>query len=134
MRRPTLNLCIDALAFAAFVFLTTTGVLLRYVLPPGSGHFTSLWGWDRHAWGTLHFWIAVGFLSLLGVHLILHGRWIASMVRGRPREGSAARLALGVVGVIALVALALAPLFSPIEQTPRPRSGHLSAPAQHGPP
>jgi hypothetical protein len=30
MNRPTLNFLIDAVAFVAFVFLTTTGVLSRY--------------------------------------------------------------------------------------------------------
>ena len=44
MKRTNLNLIIDAAGFAGFVFLTATGVLVRYVLPPGSGHHTTLWG------------------------------------------------------------------------------------------
>ena len=43
-----------------------------------------------------------------------------STVRGHPREGSGARFALGLVGLIALMSLALAPFFSPVEVTKRP--------------
>ena len=50
MKRTTQNFVIDTVAFAGFVFLTATGVLVRYVLPPGSGHHTTVWGLDRHEW------------------------------------------------------------------------------------
>ena len=117
MRRPTLNLLIDAAAFVGFVFLVSTGVLMRYVLPPGSGSRTVVWGLDRHDWGTLHFWIAAAFLAVLAFHLVLHGTWILSVLRGRPRQGSGARVALGLVGLLAVLALAAAPLVSPVQQT-----------------
>lgn len=38
MRRTKINLFIDIVAFFGFVVLTTTDVLMRYILPPGSGH------------------------------------------------------------------------------------------------
>ena len=117
MRRPTLNLLIDAAAFVGFVFLVSTGVLMRYVLPPGSGRRTAVWGLDRHDWGTLHFWIAAVFLAVLAFHLVLHGKWILSVLRGRPRQGSGGRVALGLVGLLAVLALAAAPLVSPVQQT-----------------
>ncbi len=116
MRRPTLNLLVDGAAFVGFVFLVSTGVLMRYVLPPGSGTRTLVWGLDRHDWGALHFWIAGVFLAVLAIHLVLHGRWILSVLRGRPRQGSGARVALGLVGLLAVLALALAPLVSPVER------------------
>jgi hypothetical protein len=53
MRRPSSYFIVDALAFAAFVFLAAGGVLMRYVLPPGSGHFTTVWGLDRHEWSSI---------------------------------------------------------------------------------
>ncbi len=117
MNRTRVNFIIDALAFSAFVLLSATGVLLRYVLPPGSGHFSTLWGLDRHDWGHIHFWIAVGLLSTLSIHLLLHWRWAVCVVRGRPREGSGARVALAVVGTLALVGLAISPFFGSVEQT-----------------
>jgi len=116
MRKPTRNLIVDSLAFAGFLLLITTGVLMRYVLPPGSGRRVAIWGLDRHGWGDLHFWIAVAFLALLAFHLVLHWRWIVSVLRGRPREGSGLRVGLGLTGLAAVVALALAPLLTPVEQ------------------
>jgi hypothetical protein len=123
LRRPTLNFLVDALAFAGFVFMVSTGVLMRYVLPPGSGRRTVVWGLDRHDWGTLHFWIAAVFLAVLACHLLLHGRWIVSVLRGRPRQGSGGRVALGVVGLLAVLALAGAPLVSPVERVAPDGSG-----------
>jgi len=38
MKRTRPNFVIDALEFTGYVPLTTTGVLLCHVLPPGSGH------------------------------------------------------------------------------------------------
>jgi len=120
MRRASLNFVVDAVAFVAFVFLTATGVLVRYVLPPGSGHFSTLWRWDRHEWGQIHFWAAVVLMGALGFHLFLHWRWVVRVVQGRPREGSGIRMGLAVVGVTALASLAVAPFFGQVEQTGEP--------------
>lgn len=115
MRRKTVNFIVDAVAFGCFVLLTTSGIVVRYVLPPGSGRFTSVWGLDRHEWGAIHFWIAAIFLGALAVHLFLHWRWVVSVTRDVPREESGVRVALGLVGVFAIMALAVAPLLSPVE-------------------
>ena len=120
VKRTSVNFVVDVVAFSGFVFLTTTGVLVRYVLPPGSGHFSKIWGLDRHEWGTVHFWIAIVFLSTLAVHLILHWRWVVAVIKGRPREGSAVRVWLAVVGIVALIALAVTPFLSNREQTSVP--------------
>lgn len=133
MKRATLNRIIDTLAFAGFVLVTTTGVLLRYLLPPGSGGLhriglgfgaakrpiTLLWGLSRHDWGTVHFWIALGLMIVLTIHLILHWRWIKGSLRGQSRAGSGIRAGLGIVGLATLLALAAAPLLSPTAQAPR---------------
>jgi hypothetical protein len=116
MKRVKLNFIVDIAAFAGFVLLTTTGVLMRYLLPPGSGHYSTIWGMDRHEWGGIHFWVSVLFFSILAFHLILHWRWIASVVTGRPREGSGLRAALGLVGLATVVALASTPLLAPVER------------------
>jgi hypothetical protein len=127
MKRPNLNFIVDYLGFAGFVVLTATGVLMRYVLPPGSGRSTTLWTLDRHEWGGIHFWIAIAFLAVLALHLFLHWRWIVTLMSGRPREGSGARVALGTVGLVALLALAIAPFLSPVERA----SGALRTPGAH---
>ncbi|OGP86840.1 MAG: hypothetical protein A2Y95_01385 [Deltaproteobacteria bacterium RBG_13_65_10] len=120
MRKADLNFVVDVVAFVAFVFLAATGVLVRYVLPPGSGHFSMLWGMDRHEWGQLHFWTAVVLMASLGFHLFNHWRWVVGMVKGPPREGSGLRVALAAIGVMALVGLAAAPFFGRVEQTGEP--------------
>jgi hypothetical protein len=133
MTRTHFNFAIDALAFAAFVLLASTGVLLRYQLPPGSGGLygrgmgrgegqqlvLTLWGWTRHEWGTAHFWIACSLLAVLAVHLFLHWNWIVCVVRGKKVDRSGWRLGLGAVGLGALALFAAAPWLSPIESQTR---------------
>lgn len=129
MKRPTLNFLIDVVAFIAFAFLTTTGVLTRYVLPPGSGRYATLWGLNRHGWGDLHFWVAVVLLGVLALHLLLHWRWILCIVRGQRSEASGPRVALGVVGFIGLVGLVAAPLLAPVERSGTPRQSSALPPS-----
>lgn len=112
MKRSSLILAIDGIAFIGFVFLTTTGVLLHYLLPPGSGRWSTIWGLNRHDWGDIHLYVAMIFFGILSLHLLLHWRVLLNMLKGRQREGSPLRLALGLVGLITLLLVALAPLFA----------------------
>ncbi|MEW6439987.1 MAG: DUF4405 domain-containing protein [bacterium] len=132
MKRSTVNLAVDALAFTAFLLLTASGVLVRYVLPPGSGRFASVWGLDRHDWGEIHFWIAVLMLAALSFHFFLHWRWIVCMVQGRPRQGSGFRVALALIGLVALLAIAAAPFLVPVEKTGVPPQRQGPAGTQPG--
>jgi hypothetical protein len=120
MSKSTTNFVVDAVAFTAFVLLGTTGAVIRYVLPPGTGHFRSLWGMDRHDWGGIHFWIAVVFVSAMAVHLVLHWRWIVSTVKGSSRLGSRLRVALALVGLFLIMGLAIAPYFSSVVESGEP--------------
>lgn len=119
MSRASWNAVVDGICFAAFVLLTSTGVLLRWTLPPGSGHRTTIFALDRHEWGTLHFWTALALFAALSLHLALHWRFVLGVVRGRSREGSWRRAGVGVFGLVALLALAAAPFFAPVEESPR---------------
>ena len=132
MKRSKLNFIFDAIAFVGFVFLASTGVLIRYTLPPGSNRFKTIWGLDRHEWGDIHFWVSIVFLGFLAMHLLLHWRWIVNIITGRPREESGLRVGLGIVGVVCLLALGIAPLLSPIETTIESRSGRNLTEVQHG--
>lgn len=123
MKRSQLHFIIDILAFLAFALMSSTGVLLHYLLPPGSGRFASLWNLSRHDWGEIHFWLAIVLFVLLVIHLLLNWRWIVARVAGHQPEGSMYRIALGLVGLLALLLLAVVPLLMPIETT---------APAGHG--
>ena len=116
MKHNTLNFIIDITAFVGFVLLTTTGILMRYILPPGSGRDSTIWSLDRHEWGDIHFWVSVAFFSVLALHLVLHWRWIVGAVTGRHHKYSGFRAGLGIVGLIAVVALAVSPLLTPVEK------------------
>jgi len=116
MRKSDLNFMVDAVAFGCFVFMVATGVIMEYLLPPGSGQHVSIWGLDRHAWGDIHFWLAVVFLATLALHVYLHWRWIVCVLRRRPSDDSGTRVALGISALVALLAIALAPLVSPVER------------------
>lgn len=115
MKRSTLGNIIDVMAFVGFIFLTTTGILMHYILPAGSKRFKAIWGMDRHDWGNIHFWISVCFLCVLAVHLILHWRWLVNILTGRKREGSRYRFGLGIIGLLGIVAFAVSPLVSPVK-------------------
>ena len=89
MKRGTLLLVVDLLCLLAGMGIAATGLLIRYVLPPGSagrrGGVMSLWSWDRHDWGEAHFWLSAVCVGLLAVHVGLHWTWVCEMVRRRLR-------------------------------------------------
>jgi len=124
MRRVTRNFLVDVVAFVLFVLLATTGVMMRFTLPPGSGRHVGVFGLDRHGWGDIHFWIALSLASVLTLHLVLHWQWIVCAVRGRPSEASGGRALLGMVGLLAAIGLVASPLFAPV--------GTIDVPAGEG--
>lgn len=117
MKRGTVNFSIDAVAFALLVLLATTGLLVHFTLPAGSGHFQTLWGMDRHDWGEVHFWIAMGFLGTLALHLVLHWQWITCMVKGKKANTRTGRVVLAWTALVAIVIVATAPFFSNVKQS-----------------
>lgn len=124
MKRTTLFFTVDAVAFALFVGLVATGALVRYTLPPGSGHFRTLWGLDRHGWGQIHFWLAVVLLAVLATHVFFHWKWIVSMVRGRRQRRPGARSGLALVALAAMIGLVASPFLAPVKESGEPPSSH----------
>ena len=145
MKRSDLNFVVDGLAFAMFVFLITTGAIMEFLLPAGSGHSLTLWGFDRHEWGDIHFWISIAFLSLLALHLYLHWKWIFYVARGRTSRTSNRRAWGVALGTVVVVVGALAILTAPVVEaegaeggrnrrfanTQEPDESHLSREADH---
>ena len=97
MSRTGVNFVLDVVSFLNLLGLTATGIVLKYVLPPGAGYgrgyrggrgggeaseqvreFLSL---GRHDWGDVHFYLAVLFVVLMVLHLVLHWRWIQCYVK-----------------------------------------------------
>jgi hypothetical protein len=128
-RRTTANFVVDIAAFGAFVLLAATGLVERFVLPAGTGRFQSVWGMNRHEWGEIHLWIAWFLMLILAAHLLLHWKWIACVIRGRETEASALRFGFGLVGLLGLAGLSLAPFLATVEQTGSP--GWRSQQATH---
>jgi hypothetical protein len=88
MKRNTLNFVIDAISAVVTLGMVATGLLLRFVLPPGSGSRRMLWGWGRHDWGDLHFWLAVGVGAVIVLHIALHWQWVCvTALRCLPARG-----------------------------------------------
>lgn len=80
MRKNTINFWLDLASMVLLVALAITGLLMAFILPPGSGGST-LWGLGRHGWGDVHFWLAAALLILVVFHLALHWSWIVCTVR-----------------------------------------------------
>jgi hypothetical protein len=141
MKRTHLNALIDAVALVVFLFLLTTGLLLEYQLPPGSGgvreHAVGLrgagrsvhlvWGWTRHEWGQVHYWIALSLTAVLAIHLALHWKWIVCTVRGKATTASGYRLTLGVAGLVFTMLLSATPLVSTTTSTSHEALRHSRA-------
>jgi len=114
MRRNTLNFLIDTLALLGLFVLIATGLVIRFVLPPGTGgrhggHGLQLWGMGRHDWGDVHFWTSVIVGVLLLIHLVLHWSWVCTTLCGLCGVDRAARggkrNAFGVACLIVLIFL-----------------------------
>jgi len=90
MNRALLNFFIDLATFLVLLAMIGTGLLVRFVLPPGTGERLSVWSYSRHDWGDVHFWLAVGLGALVLVHLLLHWNWVCSVVGRWVRSSRAA--------------------------------------------
>lgn len=113
MRKNTLNFLVDAATLVVILAMVATGLVVRFVLPPGTGGRQGgrelvLWGLGRHDWGDIHFWASVALGVLLIVHVALHWSWVCTTLHrllggkdaGRP---SAARHnAYGIGFLVAL--------------------------------
>ncbi len=91
MRRTNLNFVVDLLLLLVCGGLLLTGLVIRFILPPGTGmrHAAehghggglTLFGLGRHDFGDIHFWLAVVAISLFVLHVALHWSWVCSVLR-----------------------------------------------------
>lgn len=100
MRRATVNYIVDAIALLNLLCLAGTGIILKFVLPPGSGgggagggygrgfrggrgpvEVRDWLGLARHQWGDVHFVLAIIFVVLILIHLVLHWNWIKACTK-----------------------------------------------------
>lgn len=95
MRRTTVNFIVDAIAFLDLLCLISTGIILKFVLPPGTGgghgqgfrggrgpdDVKTLLDLGRHDWGDVHFVLSMLFVLMMLIHLVLHWDWVKACVR-----------------------------------------------------
>ncbi len=98
MKRKWKNFWLNLLMFVQILILTVTGIIMKWVLPPGSGQGQGsgrglgrslndgqgqelLLGLGRHDWGDIHFWVALSLVAVLALHLYLHWSWATSRFR-----------------------------------------------------
>lgn len=118
MNHSMLIKVVDLLSFTALTLMISTGTLLKFTLPPRSGG-DEVWYLTRHDWGDIHFYLSVTFLILMSVHLITHLKFIKSVVTGKASAEKNYRIAIGILGLVALVFLAFAPVASPVTDVQR---------------
>ena len=129
MNRTIVNIIIDIIAAFLFLGMIATGYLLRFPLPPGSNKTLSLWGYTRHQWGDVHFWISLGLLVVLLVHLVLHWNWIVTVIGKRCHLVKTAHPSLVRSGILtASVVILMITLFAwaaqnSVKETARPMRG-----------
>lgn len=89
MKRSSLNFIVDFASFVSLLGIVFTGIIIKYVLPPGTGgcgqelsgglgreHIRDLWSMTRHEWGNIHYYFALLFIVLMTAHILLHWDWI----------------------------------------------------------
>ena len=94
IKRSSLNFIIDLAGFINLLTLICTGIIMKYILPPGTGgrgqllhggrggeHIKQLWSMTRHEWGNIHFYLAVLFIVLMTTHIILHWTWLKNYLK-----------------------------------------------------
>jgi len=89
MKRSSLNFIVDLVSFVTLLGMVFTGIIMKYILPPGTGGcgrmfrggraeetVRDLWSMTRHEWGSVHFYLALLFIVLMAAHILLHWTWI----------------------------------------------------------
>ncbi|HHS12678.1 MAG TPA: DUF4405 domain-containing protein, partial [bacterium] len=123
--RIKINFIIDVLMFLVIMAAGGIGLLMKYVLVPGSERFARygadvdlfLWGWDRHQWGALHLALGYVLLGLLILHIVFHWGQIKRMYRNLIR-GRSLRILLTVLFSAAGLILFLFAFVVKIEKIP----------------
>ena len=115
-KRLWLTMIVNALSLIFLMGMISTGLLLQFILLHRSGSLALL-SFNRHEWAGFHFYISIGFISLLLTHLLLHWRWIQNIAWGTKSAPQSLFRKLITVCIIIITALMLIfPWVAPKEQ------------------
>jgi len=106
MYRNTLNFWLEIVSALVIAGLAATGGIMHFVLPPGTGRTSLLFGLGRHDYGEIHFWLASAALLLVIVHVWLHWNWVCCIVgrsAGNPQPGKTGRTFAGILFLAVLI-------------------------------
>ena len=123
--RTKLNFIIDGLMFMTMIAMAAIGLLMKFTLLPGSKSWEvygqnvnlTLWGLDRHQWGTIHLILGYVFFGFLLLHIILHWKIIKIYYRLLIRKKGIRILLTWIIVIVCLLFLSFA-FFAPFKVTP----------------
>jgi len=119
MRKTTVNLVVDTIAYFIFACLFATGLILEYSIPPGEGNGAGkkvIWDLTRHQWGDIHFILALVLIILIFIHMIIHWRWIYTMTNKNEKQPNTFNRTMIYTVFGISVILILIPFFLPAPQ------------------
>ena len=73
--KPRWNLALDALIGLAFLGTAISGLVFFFDLA-GRGSGGGSWLLTRDAWRSLHDWFGLAMVAGVGIHLLVHVKWI----------------------------------------------------------
>lgn len=114
-KKTRFNFWVDVFMFLLMVYVTSSGLLMKYVLLPGSqrqekyGGNVDLYllGLDRHEWGSIHFVAGLVLIVLLVVHVVFHWKNIKGIYGRLVHSVYRRRILAWVLGVVCLIILVL---------------------------
>jgi hypothetical protein len=87
-RQARLNFTLNSLLFLAFIIVNLSGLIVWLVMPSGGyqggrnpAYQMTLINLSRHTWNDIHLWSGLAMILVLIVHISLHWKWIACMLR-----------------------------------------------------
>lgn len=129
MKRLLDHFLIDSVAAISMIGMISTGYILRFPLPPGSSKSLTLWTLTRHQWGDIHFWMSLGLIAVILLHVGTHWQWVVISVKrklSRTKTSSGSGLVSGGVSFLVLSAVLAAFAWAAqnnVELLAEPRNG-----------
>jgi hypothetical protein len=79
-----INLLLDLLLFATFVWLAWLSIVTQFLFPRGAtGDSWTLLGYGVNEWRNLQFWTLAMLAGEIVVHVMLHWTWVCGVVENK---------------------------------------------------